>query len=72
MEGAHPKMITVIVVDDHPMVRAGMRAVLDAAGDLTVYTIETGRGHEVVVQMLREAFAASWSRTTSLPMTIRR
>jgi two-component system response regulator DegU len=29
-------MITVVVVDDHPIVRAGMRAVLEAAGDLTV------------------------------------
>jgi two-component system response regulator DegU len=29
-------MITVVVVDDHPIVRAGMRAVLDAADDMTV------------------------------------
>jgi len=29
-------MITVVVVDDHPVVRAGMRKVLDAAGDITV------------------------------------
>lgn len=29
-------MIRVIVVDDHPIVRAGLRAVLDAADDVTV------------------------------------
>jgi len=29
-------MITVVVVDDHPVVRAGMRKVLDAAGDISV------------------------------------
>jgi hypothetical protein len=29
-------MITVVVVDDHPIVRAGMRKVLDAAGDIAV------------------------------------
>jgi len=28
--------ITVIIVDDHPVVRAGMRMVLDAASDVTV------------------------------------
>lgn len=29
-------MITVVVVDDHPIVRAGLRSVLDAADDMTV------------------------------------
>lgn len=29
-------MITVVVVDDHPIVRAGMRTVLDTADDMTV------------------------------------
>ena len=29
-------MIDVAIVDDHPIVRAGMRAVLDAAGDIRV------------------------------------
>lgn len=29
-------MITVVVIDDHPVVRAGMRTVLDAASDVTV------------------------------------
>jgi two-component system response regulator DegU len=29
-------MIRVVVVDDHPIVRAGLRAVLDAADDVTV------------------------------------
>lgn len=29
-------MTTVVIVDDHPIVRAGMRTVLDAAGDITV------------------------------------
>lgn len=29
-------MITVVIVDDHPIVRAGMRAVLGAAGDMEI------------------------------------
>ncbi len=29
-------MITVVIVDDHPVVRAGMRTVLDAAADITI------------------------------------
>jgi len=29
-------MITVVIVDDHPVVRAGMRTVLDATADITV------------------------------------
>ena len=29
-------MITAVIVDDHPVVRAGMRMVLDAAADVTV------------------------------------
>ncbi len=29
-------MTTVVIVDDHPIVRAGMRAVLNGAGDITV------------------------------------
>jgi DNA-binding NarL/FixJ family response regulator len=29
-------MITVVVIDDHPIVRAGLRAVLDTAPDITV------------------------------------
>jgi DNA-binding NarL/FixJ family response regulator len=29
-------MISVVVVDDHPIVRAGMRAVLSAAADITI------------------------------------
>lgn len=33
-------MVTVVLIDDHPVVRAGMRAILDAAEDITV----TGEG----------------------------
>jgi NarL family two-component system response regulator LiaR len=29
-------MITIVIVDDHPVVRAGMRTVLDAAADIAV------------------------------------
>jgi len=29
-------MVTVVIVDDHPIVRTGMRTVLDAAADVTV------------------------------------
>lgn len=35
-EADHSWMITVVIVDDHPVVRAGMRTVLDAAPDVTV------------------------------------
>jgi len=40
-------MVTVLLVDDHPLVRAGIRALLDAAGDITVVG-EAGDGHEAV------------------------
>jgi DNA-binding NarL/FixJ family response regulator len=36
MEDARQPMITVVVIDDHPIVRAGLHAVLDAADDMTV------------------------------------
>ncbi len=29
-------MITVVIIDDHPVVRAGMRTILDTADDVTV------------------------------------
>lgn len=29
-------MTTAVIIDDHPVVRAGMRAVLDAAPDIVV------------------------------------
>ena len=40
-------MITVLVVDDHPMVRQGMRAVLAASGDIDVIG-EAGDGQTAV------------------------
>ncbi|MBI5301094.1 MAG: response regulator transcription factor [Chloroflexi bacterium] len=40
-------MITVVIVDDHPIVRAGMRTVLNAAGDITVVADGT-RGADVL------------------------
>ena len=33
---ADSRMITVVIVDDHPVVRAGIRTVVDAAPDVTV------------------------------------
>ena len=44
-------MIQVIVIDDHPIVRAGMRTILDAAGDITVIA-EGTRGADAL-QLLR-------------------
>ncbi len=35
-EDREQRMITVVVVDDHPIVRAGLRAILDAADDMSV------------------------------------
>jgi len=40
-------MITVAIVDDHPIVRAGMRSVLDLADDITV-AAEGGNGSEAL------------------------
>ena len=40
-------MITTAIIDDHPVVRAGMRTVLDAAPDVTVVA-EGANGHDAV------------------------
>ncbi|MFI9602082.1 response regulator [Streptomyces sp. NPDC052043] len=40
-------MIRVLLADDHPLVRQGMRAVLDTVGDIEVAG-EAGDGHEAV------------------------
>jgi len=40
-------MITVVIVDDHPIVRAGMRAVLDLADDIDVVA-EGGSGNDAL------------------------
>jgi len=40
-------MITVVIIDDHPVVRAGMRTVLDAAPDVAVLA-EGASGHDAV------------------------
>ena len=42
-----PETIRVVIVDDHPLVRAGMRQVLDAATDMTVVA-EGGSGAEAL------------------------
>lgn len=39
--------VTVLIVDDHPVVRSGLRAVLDAAGSVTVVG-EAATGEEAV------------------------
>ena len=36
MDVADSRMITVVIVDDHPVVRAGIRMIVDAAPDVTV------------------------------------
>ena len=40
-------MITTIIIDDHPVVRAGMRTVLDAAPDVVVLA-EGANGHDAL------------------------
>lgn len=40
-------MITTVIIDDHPVVRAGMRTVLDAAPDVVVVA-EGADGHEAL------------------------
>lgn len=45
-------MIRVILVDDHEVVRAGTRSLLEAAGDIEVVA-ETGQGEETLVQVGR-------------------
>ena len=40
-------MITTVIIDDHPVVRAGMRTVLDAAPDVTVVA-EGADGHDAL------------------------
>ena len=45
-------MITVAIVDDHPIVRAGMRAILEAAEDIAVVA-EAGSGGEAL-QLVEE------------------
>jgi two-component system NarL family response regulator len=42
-----PKAISVMIVDDHPVVRAGLRAMIDAEPDLKVVA-EAGSGEEAV------------------------
>jgi DNA-binding NarL/FixJ family response regulator len=44
-------MITVLVADDEPLVRAGIRAVLESAGDIAV-TAEAGDGRAAVTAAL--------------------
>lgn len=45
-------MITTIIIDDHPVVRAGMRTVLDAAPDVAVVA-EGANGHDAL-QLVQE------------------
>ena len=40
-------MITTVIIDDHPVVRAGMRTVLDAAPDVVVVA-EGANGHDAL------------------------
>ncbi len=45
-------MINVVIVDDHPIVRAGMRAILDHTDDIAVVA-EGGNGEEAL-QLVEE------------------
>ena len=43
-------MIRVLIADDHPVVRAGVRQIVSTAGDITV-AAEAATGHEVIAQV---------------------
>src|SRR6185503_14573232 len=46
------KLITVLLADDHSIVRAGLRALLEAAGDIHVIG-EAENGQQAVVEAAR-------------------
>jgi two-component system invasion response regulator UvrY len=48
-------MIKVIIADDHPIVRAGLKQILSEATDIMVAG-EAGSGHELLEQVCREVF----------------
>lgn len=48
-------MISVLIADDHPVVRAGMRQIIDA-GDQTSVIAEAGSGEEVLEATARSPF----------------
>jgi DNA-binding NarL/FixJ family response regulator len=45
-------MVTVAIVDDHPIVRAGMRAILESAGDIVV--VAEGRNAAEAFQVVEQ------------------
>src|SRR4051812_21826155 len=50
-EGGPPRPITVVIVDDHPVVRRGLRALIDSFDDFEVVG-EAGDGEEAVREVL--------------------
>ncbi len=48
-------MIKVIIADDHPIVRAGLKQILAEASDIMV-AAEAGNGHELLEKVRREVF----------------
>ncbi len=65
-------MIRIVVVDDHPVVRAGLRTVLDAADDIDV--VGEAHDHDTAVSTITElepdvrgARRAPWSRSGVAP-----
>lgn len=51
-EATYPRAITILLADDHDIVREGLRALLEMAGDLTVVG-EARTGSEAVVEAER-------------------
>jgi DNA-binding NarL/FixJ family response regulator len=50
-DGGRPRPITVVIVDDHPVVRRGLRALIDSFDDFEVVG-EAGDGEEAVREVL--------------------
>jgi DNA-binding NarL/FixJ family response regulator len=48
-------MIRVLLADDHAIVRAGLREILEATGDISV-TGEAGNGHDALARVREQAY----------------
>ncbi|MBS1249298.1 MAG: Nitrate/nitrite response regulator protein NarL [Chloroflexi bacterium] len=65
---SHPLPITVVIIDDHPIVRAGMRSVLDRDEDIVVVAEgESGKDAlELVETNAPQAAEDLWEKVKNL------